>query len=346
VSRTAVVLFNLGGPDSLAAVEPFLKNLFSDPAIISLPQPLRWLLAKLIARRRAPTAREIYKRLGNASPILANTKAQAEALEAALGPDHRVFIAMRCWHPFSDEAAARVREWQADEIVLLPLYPQFSITTTASSLEDWHRSAVRAGLKAPARAVCCYPNAPGFAAALAAGVAAALADWPRALPVRVLLSAHGLPKRIIERGDPYEWQVRETAAAVLKALGRPEIESVVCYQSRVGPLEWLQPATDQEIRRAGAEGRGVIVVPVAFVSEHSETLVELDMDYRDLAREAGVPRYERVPVAGTAPEFIAELARLVRQAPAAATPCPAEGVRRCPPGLTRCPCSLSQGQAA
>jgi ferrochelatase len=338
MGRTAVVLFNLGGPDSLDAVEPFLANLFSDPAIISLPQPFRGLLARMIARRRAPVARQIYHRLGDASPILANTKAQATALEAALGPQYRVFIAMRCWHPLSGEAAAAAKAWQADEVVLLPLYPQFSTTTTASSLADWRQAAARAGLDAPVRAVCCYPAAPGFAHALATGIAAALDDWPREVPVRVLLSAHGLPKRIVARGDPYQWQVEATAAALREALARPGIETVVCYQSRVGPLEWLKPATDDEIRRAGGEGKGVIVAPIAFVSEHSETLVELDMDYRDLAREAGVPRYVRVPTVGTASPFIAELARLVREARGGGAPCPADGTRLCPAGLVGCPC--------
>jgi len=193
MSRIAIVLFNLGGPDSLEAVEPFLYNLFADPAIIALPNPLRAIIAKLIARRRGPVARHIYARMGNRSPIVANTEAQARALEAALGGDARVFVAMRYWHPMSDETAAAVKDWAPDEIVLLPLYPQFSSTTTASSLAAWRKAARAAGLVAPTRAVCCYPTAAGFIAALASRLETALAQWPAGERVRILLSAHGLP---------------------------------------------------------------------------------------------------------------------------------------------------------
>jgi protoporphyrin/coproporphyrin ferrochelatase len=316
MSRTAVVLCNLGGPDSLAAVEPFLRSLFSDPAVITLPQPLRWLVASLIARRRAPVARAIYAKLGGRSPLLAETEAQADALAAVLGPDHRVFVVMRHWRPRSDETAPAVAAWRPDRVVLLPLYPQFSTTTTASAVADWRRAARRVGLAAPTQVVGSFPEEPGFIASLAAAIGAALDAAPGAPPPRVLLSAHGLPKRIVARGDPYEREVEATAAALRRAVARDDVEMIVCYQSRVGPLEWLGPATDEEIRRAGAEGRDVIVVPIAFVSEHSETLVELDIDYRRVAAAAGVRRYIRVPTVGTAALFIAGLARLVRTAAA------------------------------
>ncbi|MGO8917082.1 MAG: ferrochelatase [Stellaceae bacterium] len=337
--RVAVVLFNLGGPDRLEAVEPFLFNLFSDRAIIALPQPLRWLLARLIARRRAPVARAIYQRLGGGSPLLANTEAQARALEAALGDGFRVFIAMRYWAPMSAAAAAAVRKWRPDEIVLLPLYPQASTTTTASSLAAWRRAAAASGLVAPVRALCCYPEAPGFIAALAHATRDALERWPGGEKVRVLLSAHGLPQKIVAGGDPYQWQVERTAAALRRALAWPGLDSVVCYQSRVGPLAWIGPATDEEIRRAGREGVGLIVVPVAFVSEHSETLVELDIEYRHLAETAGVPRYLRVAAVGTASSFIAALAALVRAA--GRGPCPAGGERLCPAALGGCLCAAA-----
>ena len=340
MARLAVVLMNLGGPDSADAVEPFLFNLFSDPAIIALPNPLRWLIAKLIARQRAPIARQIYAKIGNASPLLANTEAQATALTAALGGETRVFIAMRYWRPFADETARDVKAWQPDEIVLLPLYPQFSSTTTASALDDWHRAAKRAGIAAPTHAICCAPDEPGFIAALAGNIKKALSDWPndQAAP-RLLLSAHGLPKRTVARGDPYQSQVEMTAAAVRAALAEPSLDSVICYQSRVGPLEWLGPATDAEIRRAGAEKRGLVVAPVAFVSEHSETLVELDIEYGHLAQQSGVPLYRRVPTVSTSKPYIAGLARLVdeaRRARRAVTP--DGGKRRCAPGFGFCLC--------
>jgi protoporphyrin/coproporphyrin ferrochelatase len=339
MSRIAVVLCNLGGPDSLAAVEPFLFNLFSDPAIIALPNPLRYLLAKLIARRRAPVARHIFARIGNASPLLANTEQQARALEAALGDGFKTFVAMRYWRPFSEETAAAVKDWGADEAVVLPLYPQFSSTTTGSSLAAWQRAARAARLDIPTYAPCCDPTEPGFIAALAARLETALAAWPPAIPLRILLSAHGLPKRIVARGDPYQWQIEATAAALQAKVARPALDCVVCYQSRVGPLEWLSPATDGEIRRAGGAGVGLIVLPIAFVSEHSETLVELDLDYRDLAQKAGVPRYVRVATVGADERYIAGLAAIVtkvRQRRAAILP-PGAG-RICPAEFSLCPC--------
>ncbi len=180
--------------------------------------------------------------------------------------------------------------------------------------------------------MCCYPAERGFVAAIARGIAAELANLPQGAKVRVLLSAHGLPLRALARGDPYQWQVEATAAAVRAAVRRPDIDMCVCYQSRVGPLSWLAPATEHEIRAAGAEGVGVIVAPIAFVSEHSETLVELDRDYRKLARAVGAPFYARVPTVSTAPEFIGALARLVRAAPAAGA-----GRRTCPQGFRQCP---------
>lgn len=315
MSKTAVVIMNLGGPDSADAVEPFLFNLFFDPAIIGLPKPLRWLVARLIAHRRGPIARAIYGKIGNASPLLENTKVQAAALERLLGPGFRVVIAMRYWRPRAHEAAEAVKHWGAEKIMLLPLYPQFSSTTTASAVADWQKAASAAGLRADTRAICCYPVMAGFVEAVAGRIRDALAEWPGALGApRLLLSAHGLPERVVERGDPYRAQVEETAAALRRALHRDDIETVVCYQSRVGPLKWIGPATDAEIRRAGSDGKGLIVAPVAFVSEHSETLVELDIEYRHLAAQSGVPRYVRVPTVDAGESFIAGLASLVRGA--------------------------------
>jgi ferrochelatase len=340
--KLAVILFNLGGPDSLEAVQPFLRNLFSDPAIITLPWILRAPLARLIARRRAPVAREIYAHMGGRSPIVPETQAQARALERALAADGieaRAFIAMRYWHPFSDGAALAVKNYAPDRIVLLPLYPQFSTTTTASSLKDWRRAARKVGLDTPTGEIVCYPREPGFIAAMAARIREQLGDaspegW------RLLLSAHGLPKKIIAKGDPYQWQVEQSAAAIMDALGRegldwPKDEWKVCYQSRVGPLEWIGPATDAEIRRAGAEGKKLIVAPLAFVSEHSETLVELDIEYGKLAKESGVSEYRRARAVGDHPAFIAGLAGLVRNAALEG----AGSQAICPAHLARCGCA-------
>jgi len=213
--------------------------------------------------------------------------------------------------------------------VLLPLYPQYSTTTTASSLVDWDKTAKKVGLTAPTSRVCCYPWEERFVAAAAAKISAAMAGSSPGVSYRLLLSAHGLPKRTIQRGDPYQWQVEQSAAAIVKALGAPQLEPVVCYQSRVGPLEWIGPATDAEIRRAGQDNKGVIVAPIAFVSEHSETLVELDIEYRRLAAESGVPDYRRAGTVGIHPDFIAGLAGLVRRALEGKTVTCGEG-RICP----------------
>ncbi|MEI9990469.1 MAG: ferrochelatase [Rhizomicrobium sp.] len=315
--KLAIVLFNLGGPDSPEAVEPFLRNLFSDPAIITLPAFLRRPLAWFIARRRALVAQDIYAKIGGASPILVETRAQADALDKVLmarGVEAKAFIAMRCWHPFSDETAAQVKAWGADRIVLLPLYPQFSTTTTGSSFLDWQRASVKASIAAPTTRICCYPEAQGFVSAEVELIRAAFAKAKSGVNYRLLLSAHGLPKRTIAKGDPYQSQVERTAKVIVDGLGMENLDWSVCYQSRVGPLEWIGPATDAEIRRAGAKGKGLVIAPIAFVSEHSETLVELDIEYAHLAAASGVADYLRVPTVGMHPDFIAALADLVMQA--------------------------------
>ena len=349
--RTAIVLFNLGGPDGPAAVEPFLRNLFRDPAILRVPGPVRAFLAWLIARRRAPVAREIYAQLGGGSPILPNTEAQARALETALAGDgtFKCFIAMRYWHPRAAASAATVAAWKPTRLLLLPLYPQFSTTTTASSLAEWDRVAGPAGLAGlPSHRLCCYPDEPGFVAELAARLAPHLeAARASGRPLRLLLSAHGLPKKIVAAGDPYQWQVERTAAAVkarllASGLAQSDLDLVVCYQSRVGPLEWIGPSTESEVRRAGADKVALVVAPVAFVSEHSETLVELDRELRHVAEQAGVASYHRAPTVDAGAAFIAGLARLVRDALARGPLLAPDGGRRlCPASWGGCPCKES-----
>jgi len=339
--RIAIVLFNLGGPDSATAVEPFLFNLFNDPAIIGLPWPLRPLLAKVIAGRRAATARGIYAKIGNRSPILPNTKAQAGALADQLGGagEIQVYCCMRYWHPMSPEVAGAVKAFAPDKIVLLPLYPQFSSTTTASSYRSWQAAAAAVDLRAPTKLICCYPTQPGFVAAAAALIGGGISECEARAGKRprVLFSAHGLPKKIVGRGDPYPSQVEQSARAIATALELADVDWTICYQSRVGPLEWIGPYTDAEIQRAGRDGVGIVLFPIAFVSEHSETLVELDIDYRHLAEQCGVPDYVRVPTVGTAPTFIAGLAELVRAALASAAPIRSQaGPRLCAAGDACC----------
>lgn len=312
-SKLAVVLFNLGAPDEPKAVQPFLFNLFNDKSIIRVPQPFRFMLATLASRRRAPEAGEIYKALGGKSPLLENTRAQGAALEAELNAVRptKVFVAMRYWHPMSEETALAVLDYDPDEIVLLPLYPQFSTTTTASSLRVWRAAARLVGLDKPTRMLCCYATESGFIEAAAGLVRKAYSAAEAHGKPRVLFSAHGLPEIVVKGGDPYQWQCEQTAAALVDRLGDPELDWVSCYQSRVGPLKWIGPSTEDEIRRAGHDGVPVLVVPMAFVSEHSETLYEIEIEYRHLAESVGVPYFARVPTVGTEPAFIRALARLV-----------------------------------
>lgn len=345
MKKLAVVLFNLGGPDSLKAVKPFLFNLFRDPAIITLPAVVRYPLAALISTTRNRSAQANYAKMGGASPLLPETKAQAAALETALqgrvaDTQVRCFIAMRYWKPFAAEAARQVADFQPDEIVLLPLYPQYSTTTTASSLKDWLAAYRGAGVT---RTVCCYPTEHSL---VDAQVQAIRATWQAAgkpTNLRVLFSAHGLPQQVVDAGDPYRAQVEATAGAVAAAL--PEFPDwQVCFQSKVGRLKWLEPSTDDEIRRAGAEGKGVLIAPIAFVSEHVETLVELDDDYAKVAREAGCAPYLRAPTPGVTASFIDGLAKSVLEAagrPERIGPC---SPWRCPAGYAKC--ALRETEAA
>jgi ferrochelatase len=358
MGRLAVVLFNLGGPDGPAAVEPFLFNLFNDPAIIRLPKRLRWLLAKLISRRRAPIARKIYAHLGGGSPLLANTQAQGAALEAALNDaagTAKVFIAMRHWHPFADETARAVREFSPDRVLLLPLYPQYSTTTTASSAADWARAAKAAGLTTPTQLICCYPNEPGFLDALTELARGALAEAKRQAPEAkpfVIFSAHGLPIKIVQGGDPYADHVAASVQPIVARLGLTLGDPIAGglgdwdygFQSRVGPVRWLGPYTDELVREAAEDKRAIVIVPVSFVSEHSETLVELDIEYRTLAQELGAPAYVRAPTVSTHPAFIAGLAHLVRQALGDQRSLVPFG--SCRPESTQCPCKLAEKAGA
>lgn len=330
------MIYNLGGPDSPDAIRPFLQNLFSDPMILRVPGPVRAFLSRFIAWRRAPVAQEIYAQIGGRSPILPETEKQVAALQKILGDAYRVFIAMRYWHPFAEETAQDVAAWKPDRIVLMPLYPQFSTTTTESFTRAWASAALAVGLDAPTADICCWPEAPGFVDAVIRATEGAIDKLPNGAAYRILYSAHGLPKKIVDAGDPYAHQVERTAAAVHANLRDPAVDHVICYQSRVGPMEWLRPYTEDEIRRAGADGKALVVVPVAFVSEHSETLVELDIEYAELAKEAGVPAYIRAPTVNDDPVFIENLAGMVRAAPQTGK---AAGGANCAAGFVDCPCA-------
>lgn len=310
--RIAIVLFNLGGPDGPKAVQPFLFNLFRDPAIIRVPAIARYPLAWLISTLRRKSATANYDIMGGSSPLLPETRKQAEALTGALSSrladaEVKTFIAMRYWRPLSDKTAAEVAAFRPDEIVLLPLYAQFSTTTTESSLKAWKRAYRGPGRT---RTVCCYPTEAGFIEAHAAKIRAALAALPEGLAWRLLFSAHGLPQKVVDDGDPYQTQIEATAKAIAERLG-PGVDWKICYQSRVGPMKWLGPATPEAIEEAAGDGLGVVITPIAFVSEHIETLVELDHEYAELAAKVSCPAYVRVAALGIEASFIDGLAETV-----------------------------------
>jgi protoporphyrin/coproporphyrin ferrochelatase len=342
--KHAVVMLNLGGPLGPQDVRPFLFNLFNDPAIIGAPGLIRTAIAALISTTRAKSARENYAKMGGGSPLLAETEKQADALARALTQAHpdahwRVFSAMRYWTPFIAEVAKDVSDWQPDRITLLPLYPQFSTTTTESAFLEWSRY----GAEVPTAKPCCYPLHQRFIEAHARLIAdhftAAKMDSAKC---RLLFSAHGLPERTIARGDGYQWQVEQTAKAVAARL--PDIfDWQVCYQSRVGPLKWIGPSTEDAIEKAAKDGRDILLTPIAFVSEHIETLVELDEEYAELAHEKGVARYERVPALGVHPLFIEALRDIVLDLDARALTgiCPPGGTPICPSEFGRCPARLA-----
>jgi ferrochelatase len=341
--RLALVLFNLGGPDRPEAIKPFLVNLFTDPAILRVPFFVRPWLARIIARARLKPATENYNILGGKSPLLELTQEQANALQAAL-PEYetRCFIAMRYWHPFSEQTASEVRDFAPDEVLLMPLYPQYSTTTTGSSLTAWREAAAKVGLVAPVHSLCCYHSDPGFIRATADLVRAsyheARADLDPAIPLRVLFSAHGLPEVIVKKGDPYQNQVEKTSAAVARALAIPDLDWTICYQSRATPQKWIGPSTEEEIERAAHDKVAILIVPIAFVSDHSETLVELDVEYKELAHKEGVPGYYRAPVQNSDPGFIESLANLARTTLAREHGlCSFVGGRTCPAPFGDCP---------
>jgi len=308
--RVAVVLTNLGGPDGPDAVKPFLFNLFNDPAIIGLPGIVRTPLAKLISSRREASAQANYNVMGGGSPLLPETVKQAEALSKVLanglpGDEVEVFIAMRYWHPLTEDTARAVADFAPDHVVLLPLYPQYSTTTTASSLKKWREVYKGSG---EIHTICCYPQVEGLIEAQAKLIAETMAK-AEGQAVRVLFSAHGIPEKLVKAGDPYQEQVEATVEAVAKRLNLQDYE--ICYQSKVGPLQWLGPSTPDAVTKAGADGVGAVVVPIAFVSEHIETLVELDHEYRELAQDVGCAPYLRAPTVSIEPAFIEALGQLV-----------------------------------
>jgi len=317
--KVAVVLFQLGGPDSRDAVEPFLYNLFCDEDIIDFPGAFlaRKLLAKMISSRRSKPIASHYAEIGGSSPINPLTALQARALEFNLrqeGLPATVFTAMRYWHPFTREVAESIRDGSFSQIVLLPLYPQFSRATTFSSVNEWNRQAKRLGLTAiDTRLICCYPNHPLLIEAFVDRIDTALRRFEGIDPsdITLIFSAHGVPLSFIRKGDPYKLQVEETVRRVMDR-GRWSSLHTLCYQSKVGPQKWLAPSLVSTIREfAHAGKKNAVVVPIAFVTEHIETLHEINIEVREEAHHLGIKRFELMPALNDHPAFIQCLADLV-----------------------------------
>ena len=321
MGRVGVLLLNLGGPDQLEDVGPFLFNLFSDPEIIRLP--FTWLqrpLAWFISTRRTKTSQENYRQIGGGSPLRQITEAQAQALQTQLsnkGQEAQTYIGMRYWHPFTEEAIARIKRDRLERLVILPLYPQFSISTSGSSF----RLLERLWLEDPKlnrieyTVIPSWYKQPGYLEAMADLIAKELEKFANPDQVQIFFSAHGVPRSYVEEaGDPYQQEIEECTALIMQTLNRPNPHTLA-YQSRVGPVEWLQPYTEDAIQALGAQGvNDLLVVPISFVSEHIETLQEIDIEYREVAEQAGIHNFRRVPALNTHPLFIEAMANLVVEA--------------------------------
>lgn len=321
MGRVGVLLLNLGGPDELEDVRPFLFNLFSDPEIIRLP--FTWLqspLAWLISTMRTKKSQENYRQIGGGSPLRHITQAQAQALQERLqqkGQDANVYIGMRYWHPFTEEAIARIKRDAIEKLVILPLYPQFSISTSGSSfrlLEKlWQEDPTLGRIEYTV--IPSWYQQPGYLQAMAQLIAQELDQFPNPDSVHLFFSAHGVPLNYVtEAGDPYQQEIEDCTALIMQTLNRPNPHTLA-YQSRVGPVEWLKPYTEDALRELAAQGvEELLVVPISFVSEHIETLQEIDIEYRELAEESGIHNFQRIPALNTHPVFIDSLATLVSEA--------------------------------
>ena len=339
--KKAVILFNLGGPDKLENVEPFLFNLFNDPAILNLPTFFRYPLAKLISKRRTPIAKKIYEELGGSSPILKLTKDQSDSLEKSLNQnekknEYKCFIVMRCWHPRANEVIKNVKLYDPEEIILMPLYPQYSAATSGSSIKEWNDVCKKNNYQIKTSIICCYPTDKNFINAHTKEIKKKIKGLNN---YKLIFSAHGLPEKNIKKGDPYQWQVEQGVKKIIEGINDTSIDYILSYQSRVGPLKWIGPSTEDVIIENSKKGKHLVIVPIAFVSEHSETLVELDIEYAKLAKKNGCKNYIRVEALGVNEYFIESLSDLILHkdnykfknnlyAPK----------NRCPSNFTKCPC--------
>ena len=339
--RKAIVLFNLGGPDCLENVEPFLFNLFNDPAILNLPKIIRYPLAKLISKRRAPIARKIYQEIGGSSPILKLTIDQANSLENSLNTkqnntEYKAFVVMRCWNPRASKTIQEVKKFNPNEIILLPLYPQYSAATSGSSLLEWKETASKNNLNIITKTICCYPEDKKFIKAHSNLIIEKIKDLKN---FKLIFSAHGLPEKNIKKGDPYQWQIEQSVKRIMDEINNSSVDYILSYQSRVGPLKWIGPSTEEVILQNSKLNKHLVIVPIAFVSEHSETLVELDIEYEKLAKKNGCTNYSRIEALGVNENFIDGLSDLIlNKEDYKLTDSLYPPKNRCPSNFTKCPC--------
>mgnify|MGYP003949826035 FL=1 len=322
MTRVGILLMNLGGPERIQDVGPFLYNLFSDPEIIRLPisslqKPLAWWISTLRSKR----SEKAYRSIGGGSPLRRITEQQARELQSVLrqrGIDATTYVAMRYWHPFTESAVADIKADGINQVVVLPLYPHFSISTSGSSFRELSRlrESDEAFKKLPLRCIRSWYDHPGYIQSMAELIAAQISLCEIPADAHVFFSAHGVPKIYVEEaGDPYQNEIEVCSGLIMnelqKVLGYSNPSSL-SYQSRVGPEEWLQPYTEDILEKLGKERtRELVVVPISFVSEHIETLQEIDIEYRQLAKDFGVVNFKRVPALDTYPLFIEGLADLV-----------------------------------
>ena len=311
MGKTGVVLLSMGGPDSLEAVQPFLYNLFSDHDLIRIPRPIQKPMAWIISKVRAKKTRHYYELMGGKSPQKEQTLEQARKLQELLGENYKVVVAMRYWHPFTEEALDELFREDIERIILLPMYPQFSTTTTGSSFKEFERVYGRKNYpKVPVIKVRDYHDHPLYIRAMVENIKESLGNWKDYF---FLFSAHSLPMYVIEEGDPYRDQTERTVELIMEHF--PGVPHRLGYQSKVGPIRWLEPMTDKLIEDLAREGvKRLAVIPVSFVSEHSETLYELDVQYGKLARSLGIEDYRRVPTLKTHPTFMEALKEIVLSA--------------------------------
>lgn len=311
--KKAVLLLQMGGPDSLDAVRPFLLNLFTDREIIKIgPAWLQPLIARIIVKKRAPHVEDNYSMIGGKSPLRELTEDQARSLEKELGDRYRCFVAMRYWRPSTIEALADIRRAGIRDITAISLYPHYSRATTGSSINEVKRVLAESKIKFNIRYIDCFYNHTGYIEALAEKIKEGLQQFHPLADVALLFSAHSLPQSFIDEGDPYLAQIEESVRLVMKQFALPHHLS---FQSKAGPVKWLEPSTEETLKKLAREGvKNVLVVPLSFVSDHIETLHEIDIEYSKKAWELGIAKFARMPSLNSSPKFISTLAALVMKA--------------------------------